>query len=228
MLNTALRAMAKQNAKDIVIVGGSLGGLFAGTVLSRLGHKVQILERNPTPLLHDQGAGIVAGVDVQTWFEQWDRSSRTKPRQPNGPRTADGLVVTSHARQYLDRAGKTIHYEQRAQKMTSWDLLYYVLRAGYDRVDSEYVEVAQKDEGEVDGVYKYGCSVTGLNETNNGIRVDYERRLENGETESQSRIADLLVACDGGSSTVRKRLLPDVERKYAGYVAWRGTVLESD
>jgi thioredoxin reductase len=31
---------------DIVIVGGSLAGLFAGTSLRRLGHNVSILERS--------------------------------------------------------------------------------------------------------------------------------------------------------------------------------------
>lgn len=37
---------------------------------------------------------------------------------------------------------------------------------------------------------------------------------------------DLLVAADGVASTVRALLLPDVEPRYAGYVAWRGTVGE--
>ena len=40
-------------------------------------------------------------------------------------------------------------------------------------------------------------------------------------------VADMVLAADGPSSTVRKLLMPDVERKYAVYAAWRGTLLES-
>ena len=37
---------------------------------------------------------------------------------------------------------------------------------------------------------------------------------------------DLLVACDGASSTVRRQFLSEVEPRYAGYVAWRCLVEE--
>jgi 2-polyprenyl-6-methoxyphenol hydroxylase-like FAD-dependent oxidoreductase len=37
---------------------------------------------------------------------------------------------------------------------------------------------------------------------------------------------DLLVACDGAFSTVRRQFLPEVEPRYAGYVAWRCLVDE--
>jgi 2-polyprenyl-6-methoxyphenol hydroxylase-like FAD-dependent oxidoreductase len=40
--------------------------------------------------------------------------------------------------------------------------------------------------------------------------------------------ADLLVAADGFRSTIRGLLLPEVQPEYAGYVAWRGVVQESD
>ena len=36
------------------------------------------------------------------------------------------------------------------------------------------------------------------------------------------------IGADGPSSSLRKIFLPDVQRKYVGYVAWRGTVPESE
>jgi 2-polyprenyl-6-methoxyphenol hydroxylase-like FAD-dependent oxidoreductase len=39
---------------------------------------------------------------------------------------------------------------------------------------------------------------------------------------------DLLVAADGNLSTVRRQYLPEVQPRYAGYVAWRGMLAESD
>jgi len=57
-----------------------------------------------------------------------------------------------------------------------------------------------------------------------GVEVEYEG--EEGKTEKEK--ADMVLAADGPSSTIRKLLLPQVERKYAGYVAWRGTVPENE
>ena len=47
------------------------------------------------------------------------------------------------------------------------------------------------------------------------------RFAERGEIE-----ADLLICADGSRSEARRRLLPRVEPRYAGYVAWRGTIEE--
>jgi 2-polyprenyl-6-methoxyphenol hydroxylase-like FAD-dependent oxidoreductase len=38
---------------------------------------------------------------------------------------------------------------------------------------------------------------------------------------------DLLICADGSRSETRPRLLPNVESRYSGYIAWRGTVEEA-
>jgi 2,6-dihydroxypyridine 3-monooxygenase len=43
-----------------------------------------------------------------------------------------------------------------------------------------------------------------------------------------TRRCDLLVCADGIQSTARRILMPDLERRYAGYVGWRGAVDESE
>ena len=39
---------------------------------------------------------------------------------------------------------------------------------------------------------------------------------------------DLLIGADGGCSTVRTQFLPDVKPEYAGYVAWRALIAETE
>ena len=88
-----------------IVVGGSLGGLLTAVSIKRLGHTVTILERSPTPLLQDQGAGIVAGGETLKWLKEFDRSGRD-------------VAVISPVRHYLDKKGKEIDIKEWEQKMT--------------------------------------------------------------------------------------------------------------
>ncbi|KAH8727985.1 hypothetical protein GQ44DRAFT_824334 [Phaeosphaeriaceae sp. PMI808] len=83
---------------NIIIVGGSLGGLFMGVALKRLRKDlpIRIFERNATPLLHDQGAGVVASLEVQQFFKAFDR-------------TQTPLTITSHQRLYLNNEGIAVY-----------------------------------------------------------------------------------------------------------------------
>ncbi|KAK1076509.1 hypothetical protein LTR33_008885 [Friedmanniomyces endolithicus] len=173
---------------NLVIVGGSLGGLFAGVALKTHGYNTTILERTPENLLHNQGAGIVAGGDTLEFFKRYDRTG--KP-----------VAVPSFKRLYLNRKGDVIHEEINRQNMTSWDLCYYLLRANYDQIDSPYLEGASS--------------------------LKFDRRT--GKSKEPSTIqADILIAADGPSSTIRAILEPQVQRTYAGYCVIRGTVPEPE
>ena len=162
-------------------------------------------------MLHNQGAGVVAGGDTQAFFDKFDATKRP-------------IAVTSKLRQYLDREGRQIHEERLAQKMTSWDLLYYLLRANFDGVESEYCKVPEPIKGEGQGMYEYGHLVKHIRDTGQKVEVEYECR----EGKVEKTTADMVIGADGPSSTLRSILLPDVQRKYAGYVAWRGTVPENE
>lgn len=188
-----------------------MGGLFAAIVLKRLGHTVRIFERNPTPLLHNQGAGVVAGDDTQAFFNRYDVTRRP-------------IAVTSYLRQYLDLEGKQIHNEATTWKMTSWDMLYYVLRANFDGLKSDYCEVPGPIDGEGSGVYEYGHLVKSAKDLGDEVEIEYEDK--DGKTGKTT--ANLVIGADGPSSSLRKLMLPDVRREYVGYVAWRGTVPENE
>jgi len=206
--------------KNIVIVGGSLGGLLTGVALKRLRKNlnIRIFERNPTPLLQDQGAGVVAGEDVQKFFKTYDWSKTP-------------LTVPSYQRLYLDKSGKVISRHDQEQRMTSWDLLYHILRTNYDNTETPYAKVPVSEEGEGRSSYEYGCTVTNVEAPKSSARLDFSEPVKitvqhkSGETSTTE--ADLVIAADGPSSQIREEYFPDVKRTYAGYVAWRGTVPET-
>lgn len=85
------------------------------------------------------------------------------------------------------------------------------------------VDESAKNDGI--GEYLYGHKVTSLRDVGpEGVEVEFEDK----DGKGASLNANMVIGADGPSSTVRKILMPDVERTYAGYVAWRGTVLESE
>jgi 2-polyprenyl-6-methoxyphenol hydroxylase-like FAD-dependent oxidoreductase len=196
-------------------VGASLGGLATALALKRLpsphAHTITLLERNPTPLLHNQGAGIVAGGDTLAFFKRYNRCDRD-------------LAVSSIRRQYLNKDGQVVHKEDMTQNMTSWDLAYYMLRANVDGVKSDYCEVPKNDESKSRVTHLHGHKVTELEDKGDKVVVKYETN----EGKSREMEADLVIGADGPSSTIRSMLTDGVERTYAGYVALRGTVPEDE
>ncbi|GAB7353972.1 hypothetical protein MBLNU459_g4569t1 [Dothideomycetes sp. NU459] len=213
-----------QPYRNVTIVGGSLSGLMHALVFLKHSPstRVTILERSPTAMLHNQGAGVVAGDEVQEFFSRYVC--------PPGHE----MAVRSKQRLYLDKAGGVVDgsIDDREQRMTSWDVLYRLLRWRVDGMDaSDYL----RDSGPVEeeggrgasgplAAYEYGCTVSSLEDTPSGVLVHWTDR--NGAARSQQ--ADLVIAADGASSAVRGALLPAVERRYVGYVAFRGTVPEGE
>jgi 2-polyprenyl-6-methoxyphenol hydroxylase-like FAD-dependent oxidoreductase len=89
------------------------------------------------------------------------------------------------------------------QAMTSWDALYRKLRAAFG-----------------EGHYHTGVRLVGFDANGDTVTA----RFDGGHEVT----CDLFVGADGPGSAVRQQLLPDVHSVYAGYVAWRGVVLEHD
>src|SRR5262245_18012914 len=103
----------------------------------------------------------------------------------------------------LDRNGKTYLQTETARTMSSWGRLYRSLRdplpAGSYRLGMSLRRVEQDADG-VTAIFADGASVRG----------------------------DLLVGADGVRSNVREQFLPDLAPEYAGYVAWRAMLDESE
>ena len=91
-----------------------------------------------------------------------------------------------------------------AQRFTSWEAIYQTLSSAVP-----------------DDCYHLGRTMTGFDQTNGEREVTV--RLDHGELVR----TDLLVCADGWRSDARERLLPNIQPRYAGYVAWRGTLDEA-
>jgi 2-polyprenyl-6-methoxyphenol hydroxylase-like FAD-dependent oxidoreductase len=101
-----------------LVIGGSLGGLFAGLLLQRAGWHVEIFERVPEALA-GRGAGIA------THPELLEILARCGAR-------ADGSVgVEVPHRIVLDASGRVIAERAMSQVFTSWGRLYALAKAQF-------------------------------------------------------------------------------------------------
>src|SRR5215472_5037113 len=110
-------------------------------------------------------------------------------------------AVSCRQRQYLLPQGGDGVVTVLPQRFTSWHAIYRTLRSIFP-----------------DEHYHSGSALTGFTQADGRLRP---RFVEHGEVE-----ADLLVCADGSQSETRPQLLREVERRYAGYIAWRGTLEE--
>lgn len=122
----------------ILIVGGSIGGLFAAVLLHRAGFDITVTERSVHGL-EGRGAGLVAQREVfailrEVGFEHLAR-----------------IGVVAHERIYLDREGAVIHSQHTPQTQLSWDVLFRSFRALLPDerylIGRQAVEISQNDAG---------------------------------------------------------------------------------
>ncbi len=104
---------------------------------------------------------------------------------------------------YLDAAGGVAHEQDCRYRVSSFDALYRDLSGRLDAAR-----------------HRRGCEVADFAIGPDEVRVALADGTE--------LVCDLLVGADGIGSRARSVLLPEVQPRYAGYVAWRGTVVEHD
>lgn len=173
-----------------MIVGGSVGGLFAAHLLRAHGWDVAVFERSGGTLA-DRGASI------GTRQELFDiLSSIGIALDPSA-----GVAVT--ARICLDRAGAIVGELPVHSINSAWDRIYRPLRDALP-----------------DQLYRAATRVERIEQDSDGVTAI----LGDGTRER----GDLLIAADGIHSTIRAQLAPEVTPRYAGYVAWRGVIEESE
>ncbi len=173
---------------DVLISGGSMGGLFTGIALARSGHRPTVYERS-AGALESRGGGIVAQENIRRFLADHDIVD------------PDAITTRSHERRFLTRSGDVDRAVSETMVFTSWDALYRQLRDAFP-----------------DDRYRTGTEVTDVTPETATATID----------DGTERTADVFVAAEGGRSTTRAQLYPEVEPEFASYVAWRGVVAEAD
>ncbi|MEC9247475.1 MAG: FAD-dependent monooxygenase [Pseudomonadota bacterium] len=117
----------KSKREKVVIIGGSMAGLFAAISLKSLGFEVSLYERANSSLAN-RGAGIATHKEL---YDALDNA---------GVQLQQKMGIESIGRQLLGKNGDTSHREIMKQTMSSWGLIYRFLRSQID--DREYTSGA--------------------------------------------------------------------------------------
>ncbi|MDT7951402.1 MAG: FAD-dependent monooxygenase [Acetobacteraceae bacterium] len=110
--------MASGAPRRAIIIGGSIGGLFAALFLRRQGWDATVFERVPTPLA-SRGAGIITHPELRAILERLGLDAERD------------FGVAVEERVTLGADGRVIGSFPCAQVATSWDRLFRMLRAAF-------------------------------------------------------------------------------------------------
>ena len=182
-------------------------------MLKRQGHNVHILEQTKASIRSGEAAGVRAGEELKRFFQRYDQL-----RQP--------YLLDCPGLKFIDKESREKRFIKYPMCMTSWTTQYYRLRAKLDAFSSEHCPnppISAERDGKA--VYDLGKRVTMVANNDASVVISFEDTIAGG---SKSMSADLVITADGSSSVVRQFLVPKLLRPYAGYVAWRGSVVEKD
>jgi len=113
------------------------------------------------------------------------------------------VSTTAAYHRYLADDGSVLSEDARRHHFTGYNTLYGTLLRAFGRER-----------------YHLASEATGIRRSEDEVEIEFA---------SGERVtADLLVGADGVSSFVRRAMVPDVQPRYGGYVAWRGVVHEKD
>lgn len=138
-------------SRRALVIGGSLGGLFAANLLLRAGWDAEVFERSPVPL-SGRGAGIVTHPPLV------DALARA------GADPGAVLGVAVPGRVAFARDGSVLGRRDAPQVLTSWSRLYSLLDAAFPagRVRRGWtLEGVRQDEAGVTACFAGGAEARG-------------------------------------------------------------------
>jgi 2-polyprenyl-6-methoxyphenol hydroxylase-like FAD-dependent oxidoreductase len=134
-----MQTIGSHKPRRALVIGASMGGLFATALLQRVGWDAEVYERTPVELF-GRGAGISTHDELLQVLELSGASLRD-------------LGITVHERIALNRDGEVVERLPFEQIMTSWDRLHQIMRAtipnSVHHLDHDLVSVEQTSDGVV-------------------------------------------------------------------------------
>ncbi|MDI3339247.1 MAG: FAD binding domain-containing protein [Sphaerobacter sp.] len=158
--------------------------------------------------LQDAGCDVEVFERVRTPLEDRGAGLVLHPATVRYLRARQGLDIeqlgaAANWIRYLGRDGRIAHQEPCRYRFTAYNVLYRALLRAIDPAR-----------------YHLGEECTGFAQEGDAVVVSF--------ASGRRERCDLLVCADGINSLGRRTLLPTVQPRYAGYVAWRGTVAEQE
>jgi 2-polyprenyl-6-methoxyphenol hydroxylase-like FAD-dependent oxidoreductase len=150
-----------------LVIGGSMAGLFAASLLHRVGWKVDLFERSDVEL-SGRGAGIVTHDELLQALSDAGAS-------------LDDLGVSISERAALDASGNVIERLEFKQIVTSWDRLHSLMRSTIPNerhhLGCNLLDIHQDPEG-VTAVFSNGRSeradlLVGADGFRSGVRAKF-------------------------------------------------------
>lgn len=174
-------------------------------VLKSLGRKVIVLESRKDHELHAEAAGLGMGPNAQKLAREYLGIDESFAIRAPGSQiiSPDGEIVAE-----LPPGFSVI--------MCTWGLVY-------ERLKTNFLSLSKLSPA---SVYETGVRVNRFEYDGQDALVKVICTRKN-ETMDRVIEAPLVIGADGYRSSVRHQLQPDLKSNYAGYVAWRGSVPET-
>jgi len=155
-------------SKRAIVIGGSLGGLFAANALRGIGWDVTVFERVEDDLA-SRGAGIGIHDDLLPLLARM------------GLPVDESIGVMGDTRVCLDRGGRVTHQVIRPQLQSSWARVYRLLKDAFPAADYRFgmnLERIEQDAAGVTAIFTDGSSARGeLLVGADGIRSTVRERV---------------------------------------------------
>ncbi|WBL76094.1 FAD-dependent monooxygenase [Bradyrhizobium xenonodulans] len=190
-------------SRTIVIAGAGVGGLTAALALAARGLRIVVLEK--AERLEEVGAGLQLSPNASRVLVELGLTERLKLRAV----TPEALCVMS-----ARAGGEVLRMPLGEAASARAGAPYWVVH----RADLQSALAgAVADHPDID--LKLGATFEDVAPHAKGLTV-----VHRSGTIRRSDLASALIGADGVWSTVRQHLFPEVQPRFSGLIAWRGTL----